>query len=241
MLLDNIDLLKFPKFLLQHLTTPIQYGVYKSGKTVSSQFDFVFLTRKMLQENKAMQKQLADLMLENADLRRKLVETESLVDQQNSINPKTFNLLAARPIGLGRFLTIDKGSEDGVILGQAVIFKDVYLGQVKEVSPKSAQVILPADPNSKLAVFAHSKTGKAKGILLGQFGEELLMDKILHQEAVEVGDLVYSEGTEGKLPRGLILGKVNKVFERQNEVFKQAEVSPIFKIDDLDLVFILRN
>lgn len=226
---------------VQYLTIPVQYGFYKSGQTISAQFDFLFLTRKTLQENKAMQKQIAELLVENADLRRNLVETEALVDQENSVNPKTFDLLPSRPIGLGRYLTLDKGSQDGVNIGQAVIFKDAYLGQIKEVSPKTSQVILSTDPDSKIAVFAHSQKGKAKGILSGQFGSEILMDKILHQESVEVGDLIYSEGTEGKFPRGLIMGKVSKVFERQNEVFKQAEVVQLFKIDDLEMVFVLRN
>ena len=69
----------------------------------------------------------------------------------------------------------------------------------------------------------------------------MLLDKILHEEPIAQGDLVYSEGTEGYLPRGLIVGRVNEVIEKQNEVFKQAKVKPIFDIRDLELVFVIQE
>ncbi|OGE39700.1 hypothetical protein A3E86_00175 [Candidatus Daviesbacteria bacterium RIFCSPHIGHO2_12_FULL_47_45] len=65
------------------------------------------------------------------------------------------------------------------------------------------------------------------------------MDKILHGESVADKDLVYSEGSESKFPRGLILGQVIRVEDRQNEVFKQAIVKPVFVVGDLDLVFVI--
>lgn len=240
-LLDNLNFFNWPKSALQTLTVPLQYGLYQGGKSLGKQVELIFLLRKAAQENKALKRQLAQILLENANLKRELKETQELVDQYNKLNPKTYDLLPARPIGLGRYLTLDRGSNEGIILGGAVIFKDSYLGQIKNISPKSSQVLLLTDPDSKIAVFSQGEEGRAKGILLGQFGSEILMDKILHQEKIEIGDLVYSEGTEGKLPKGLILGKVIKVYGRENEVFKQAKVEPIFRLEDLDVVFVVRN
>lgn len=240
-LFDQLNLLNFPKSLLQTITIPIQYGFYESGQAVKKQFEFIGASRYAAQENKALRVQLGELLTENTNLKTALSETESLVDSYNKLSPKTYDLLPARLIGVNRYLIIDKGSEDGVSLGQAVVFKDNYIGQIIEVGPKVSQVILVSDPDSKIAVFSQGNGGRSKGILQGQFGSKLLMDKILHQEVVGVGDLVYSEGTEGKLPKGLIMGKVIEVLERQNEVFKQAEVEPIFNITDLDIVLVMRN
>jgi cell shape-determining protein MreC len=53
--------------------------------------------------------------------------------------------------------------------------------------------------------------------------------------------LVYTEGTEEEIPRGLILGKVEDVVVKDNEVFKQAKVKPVFDISNLDIVFVVRN
>lgn len=240
-LLDSLGKLDIPKGFLQDLTIPIQYGFYQGGKSAGKQLDFLVLTRHASQENKALKFQLAEVLLENANLKKSLKETQELVDQYQKLNPQTFDLLPARVLGEGRYLKIDKGLSDGVLLGQVVVYKDHYLGQIKEVSPKTSLVLLSTDPDSKIAVFSQGNEGRSKGILSGQFGSKLLMDKILHQESIKVDDLIYSEGTEGKLPKGLILGRVVEVLENQNEVFKQARIEPLFSLSDLDLVFVIKD
>lgn len=240
-ILDSFKFLSFPKIGAYYITNPISFGFYRAKQTVSKQFYFVFSARFAAQENKALQEQIGQLISENANLRTKLAETQSMLEQQQNIDPKTYNLSAAHPIGLDRFLKIDKGSKDGIKVGQAVIFKDNYIGQIKTVSDSKADVLLLTDPDAKLAAFSFGREGKAKGIIKGEFGLEMVLDKILHEELISAGDLVYSEGTEGYLPRGLIVGRVTEVLEKQNEVFKQAKVKPIFDIRDLELVFVIQE
>lgn len=241
LLLDSLNLLYFPKSLLQQFTIPVQYGFYHSGQTIFRQFNFLTASRFAAKENQALKKQLAEMLIENAKLRKNLAEKQILIDQTLGLNPQTFDLLGARIIGTGRYLLIDKGLNDGVKTGQAVVYKESYVGQIKRVDPKTSQVLLTFDPDSKIAVFTQNKTGRARGMLIGQFGSQAFLEKILHQEPLETGDLVYTEGSEGTLPRGLILGKVSKVLENQNEVFKQAEVTPIFETENLDVVFVVKN
>lgn len=239
--LDNYKMLMLPKKAAYYLTNPISFSLYRSKQAVSKQLYFVFAARFAAKENHALQEQIGQLISENANVRRNLAETQALLEQQKSIDPKTYNLLSARPIGLERYLKIDKGSNDGVKVGQAVIFKDNYIGQVQSVSESESNIRLLSDPDSKLAAFSYGKTGKAKGVIKGEFGVEMILDKILHEEHIEQGDLVYSEGTEGYLPRGLIVGRVSDVMEKQNDVFKQAKLKPIFDIRDLDLVFLIKE
>jgi len=235
----NFKLLTYPQRGAYFITNPISFGFYNLKQKAGKQLYFIFAARFAAQENKALQNQLGETLSEIAKLKRQLAETESLLIQQQHIDPRTYNLKAARPIGLDRYLRIDKGEKDEIKVGQAVIFKDNYIGKVISVSPSSANIQVLTDPNSKVSAFSINKNGRAKGVLTGQFGTQTLMDKILHEEAIEEGDLVYSEGTEGFLPRGLILGKVASVLERQNEVFKQAQVVPVLDIKDLDLVFVM--
>lgn len=236
---DTIKLLDLPKKWIFYLTNPISFGLYHTNQQIQRQFNFVFQARFAAQQNLALKEQLGDLTSENANLRKKLAETEAQLSQATYLDPKIYNLIPARPIGLTRYLKIDRGSEDHIKAGQAVVFKDILFGKVIEVSQKASFVQLLSDPSSKVAAFSLGKVGRAKGVLIGQFGTDYLLDKILHEEHIENGDLVYSEGTEGYLPRGLILGKVIEVGEKENEVFKQAKVGAIFDITDLDLVFVI--
>lgn len=239
--IDRFNFLNLPKQFLSYITNPISFGIYNTNKNIDKQFYFIFQARFAAQENKAIKVTVGKLLSENAELRKKVAEVEALLSQEKHIDPQTYNLVAARPIGLGRYLKIDKGSLAGIKEGGAVIFEDNFIGKIISVSPSSANVQLLTDPDSKVAAFSQSKDGKAKGVLVGQFGTEVLLDKILHEEKIAAGDLVYSEGTEGYLPRGLVLGQVTQVLDRQNEVFKQAKVAPIFEINDLELVFVIQE
>lgn len=238
---DNFHFLDFPKSTLQLITLPIQYGVYKTGILIERQFEFVFLARRAAQENKALTEQLAQVLSENAELRSKLAEAEGFLEQNQSLSPQTYNLVPARPIGISRYLFIDKGSNDGLKINQPVVYKDNYLGKIVDASPSQSKVILSSDPDSKIAAFASNESGRARGILQGEFGSEMLLDKILHREPAEVGDLVYSEGTEVDIPRGLVLGSIAEVLDNQNEVFKKAKVKSVFDVTDLDIVFVITN
>lgn len=239
--MDKINLLNFPKILLSYITIPIESGLYKTGQSFGKQFFFIFTARFAAQENKALKEQISELISENASLRTKLAETQSLLAQEKSLDSKTYKLIVARPIGLDRYLQIDKGALDGVFVNQAAVFKDNFLGLVTAVSPKTSKIKLLTDPDSKIAAFSINKQGKAKGVVTGQFSTEAVMDKILHDELIEKGDLVYSEGTEGFLPRGLILGRVVEVLNKQNDVFKEAKIKPIFDTRDLELVFLIKD
>ncbi|MBI2019415.1 rod shape-determining protein MreC [Candidatus Daviesbacteria bacterium] len=239
--LDSVRLLKLPSQFLFYITNPVSFGIYRSSQNIGKQFYFVFAARKAGQENKALKATLGQLFSENADLRKKLAEAEALVSQQEHLDPQTYNMTAARPIGLGRYLKIDKGLSAGIKVGEAVAFEDNFIGKVVSVSEQSANVQLLTDPDSKVAAFSQNNEGRAKGILTGQFGTEILLDKILHEEKINLEDIVYSEGTEGFLPRGLILGRVSEVIAKENDVFKQAKVQPIFDIRDLELVFVIEE
>lgn len=238
---DHFKFLILPQRLVSYMTNPISFGLYQINKNIASQFGFVFSLRASSQENKALREQMGLLLSENARLRKQLAETQSVVSQQKHLDPATYNLLPARPIGLSRYLKIDKGANGGFKVGQAVVFNDNYVGKIISAGERSSNIQLLADPDSKVAAFSQGLEGKAKGVLIGQFGSEILFDKILHEEIIKVGDLVYSEGTEGFLPRGLILGRVTQVLERANEIFKQAKVQPNFNISDLDLVFAIQE
>lgn len=241
LLLDNFHLLDFAKSGAFYITNPVSFGIYRTYQNVSRQFFFIYAARLSSQENKALKEQIGTLLSENAKLKQHLAELEAQISQNEFLGPKTYNLIPARPIGLSRYLKIDQGEDNGIKVGEAVVFKDNFVGKVVSVSPKAATIQILADPASKIAAFSQGLGGRAKGILIGQFGTDLNLDKILHEEKIAIGDLVYSEGTEGFLPRGLILGKVVQVLERENEVFKQAKVREVFDIRDLELVFVIRE
>ncbi|OGI07127.1 MAG: hypothetical protein A3F80_05095 [Candidatus Melainabacteria bacterium RIFCSPLOWO2_12_FULL_35_11] len=227
--------------MLSFATNPISFGLYQTGRNIDKQLFFIVALRSASQENKALKGQIGQLLSENARIRKELAEAQSQLTQQKYLDPANYNLLPARPVGLSRYLKIDRGSSSGVKVGTAVVYNDNFVGKIVQAGEKSANVQLLTDPDSKVAAFSQGLLGKAKGILLGQFGADILLDKILQEEKINEGDLVYSEGTETFLPRGLILGRVDKVLEQATQVFKQAKIVANFDIRDLELVYVIQE
>ncbi len=238
---DLTHLLSLPKNLAFYITNPISFGLFQTNKNIAKQFNFILEARLSAQQNTALKEQISQMLSENAKLRRDLAESQSMLSQEKYLDPQTYNQIPARPIGLGRYLKIDKGSSDGVRVGEAVVFNENLVGKIVNVSDRASNVQLLTDPDSKVAAFSQGLEGKSKGILLGHFGTDMILDKILHEEKITEDDLVYSEGTEGYLPRGLILGRVTSVLEHANEPFKQAKIKSVFDIRDLELVFVLEE
>lgn len=237
--LDLAHFLNWPKAVMSYLTNPISFGLYQTGQKFQRQFYFVFQARFAAQENKALKEQIGKLLSENSQLRKKLAESQSLISQNQHLDPQTYSLVAAHPIGIGRYLKIDQGLNSNLKLNQTVVVNDNYVGKIIQLDPRAANVQLLADPNSKVAAFSQGLEGKAKGILIGQFGSDVLFDKVLHEEKINEGDLVYTEGTEGFIPRGLILGEVTQITEQPTQIFKQAKVVPNFDIRDIELVYVI--
>lgn len=239
--IDLFHLFTLPKQLFSYLTNPISFGFYQTNQNIQRQFYFVFQARFTAQENRALKEQLGKLLSENSQLRKELAEAQSLISQGQHLDLQTYNLIATHPIGIGRYLKIDKGSTSNLKLNQAVVVNDNYVGKIVQVEPQRSNVQLISDPDSKVAAFSQGLEGKAKGILVGQFGTDMLLDKVLHEEKINEGDLVYTDGTEGFIPRGLILGRVTKVLEQETQVFKQARVVPNFDIRDMELVYVIEE
>lgn len=240
-LLDSLGMLNPLRQFSSLTISPIQIGIYQTGIKIKNQFEFILSVKTAHNQNRALKAQLSGILIENATLRQELSKTKSLVEQQAIISPTTYSLLPTTILGTSRYLVIDKGEESGLKSGMPVVYKDSLIGQINEVSPFRSTVILTSDPESKISSMINTSNGKTKGLLIGQFGQGLLLDKILHQEPVSVGDMVYTEGTESILPKGLVLGTVSEVYPRDNEVFKQARIRPIFDITSLDMVFVITN
>ncbi|HET7713359.1 MAG TPA: rod shape-determining protein MreC, partial [Patescibacteria group bacterium] len=132
-------------------------------------------------------------------------------------------------------LIIGEGSEGGVKVGQAVIVGKVILGKITGVQADRSTLRLLTDPSSK--VVAVTSSG-ARGLLVGQFQSFAKLTKVLQEERLDVGELVFTAGEDG-WPKGLVIGEVVKVIKKDNELFQEAEIKPQLNYDKLTTVFVI--
>ena len=118
-----------------------------------------------------------------------------------------------------------------------MIIKDVLLGEVVSVGFSSATARLLNDPDTKIPAETASNV---KGIVVGEFGNKIVFDKVVQGEKLKVGEIIFSSG-EADFPKGLVLGKISRVKNDPAALFQRVSVEPIVPYGTLETVFIIEN
>jgi rod shape-determining protein MreC len=133
-------------------------------------------------------------------------------------------------------MTVDKGISAGVKKGMPVVTVEGVVGQVINVSPRYAKVLLATDPNS--AVDAIIQRSRALGVIKGDnLGYRL--DYVLKDSAVAKDDLIITSGMGGVFPKGLLIGQVIDIGTDKRGMFHTITVRPAVEFRDLEYVTII--
>jgi len=139
-----------------------------------------------------------------------------------------------------RSIIIDKGTDDGVIVGMPIESARGLVGRVFRTTAQSAQVVLITDNASSVA--ARLGSSRATGILKGGgLGGAMSIDWVDLKHQVEVGEVVLTSGLGGKFPQDMVIGRVSEVERREAELFQRAIVQPAVDFDSLEIVFVITD
>ncbi|WEN15130.1 rod shape-determining protein MreC [Rhodanobacter sp. AS-Z3] len=205
-----------------------------------------FADRQLLTEQN--QRLREDLLLANAKLNRMAAVAEQnhrlkeLLDTQHSLD---LNVQLARVIGvdLGAYryqLTLNLGARDGVRQGQPVIDAHGVMGQVKEVLPTTAVVMLITDPAHAIPVVIE-RTGLRTVAYGSRDGDELELPTIPLAADVRTGDKLLTSGLGGRFPPGFPVGEVDAVAPAATGMFLVARAKPAADIDRSEDVLLLHD
>jgi rod shape-determining protein MreC len=189
-----------------------------------------------------------DLLLANAKLNRMAAVAEQnerlkqLLDTQHSLG---LNVQLARVIGvdLGAYryqLTLNVGSRDGVKPGQPVIDAHGVMGQVKEVLPHTAVVMLITDPAHAVPVTI-ARTGLRTVAYGTRDGDQLSLPNLPLAADVRAGDRLLTSGIGGRFPPGFPVGRIDHVATAATGVFQVALAEPAADLDRSTDVLLLHD
>lgn len=145
-----------------------------------------------------------------------------------------------------RVIGLDKGSEDGIAVGDVVIAAGGALaGRVTQVGKESATVVLLTDGTS--TVIGQLVSTAATGQVVGQLGGVLVMSEIDSSERIDLGVEVVTAGIElgggvrSPYPRGLLIGQIIDVRRDANSVVQTAYLQPGANLDRLEYVLVITD
>lgn len=200
---------------------------------------------KLQNENIHLQLQIAhDQSLKNDDT--------ALRDQFQTTAPASNSLLPASIIGMSGFipgvsfpetLILDKGLADGLQKTDTVVYKNIVLGQITNITSHAAQLTLLTNVQSSFT--ASTLNTNATGILKGQGNGQMVLDNVLLSDSLKTGDMVVTKGDQNLkqkgFPPGLVIGKISSIEKNPSSLFQRAKVQSLLDVTKLHMVFVERK
>jgi rod shape-determining protein MreC len=227
--------LEIVRSTLMNLVYPIQYVIdlpirlyYWSDETLSSH-------QTLLNENR----HLRDMQLQNRVQLQKL----DILEKENerlrallSATPETSeDFLIAEIVAVDvdpfrQLIVLNKGTKDGVYLGQPIIDSQGVMGQTIHVSGMSSTAVLITDASHAIPV-QFDRTG-LRSILFGTGQIDTLeLRHIPHNADIRVGDKLISSGLGGRFPPNYPVAVISVVAREPGETFISVRAEPLAQLD----------
>ena len=213
--------------LLVTLMRPLQIGVQAMVLWIGDIGEVSARLGRLAGENQQLRQHLQELEAE----RNRLLEVEAtnrrlreILDFRSQLPSES---LTAGVIGNSastwfRSLTLDKGSNEGVSKGMAVVSPAGVVGLVVAVTAHGAKVLLLTDPHSGVDVI--NQRSRARGIVAGSLDEGPIVKYVKRSEDIQTGDRLITSGLEGVFPKGLLVGTVTKTRKKSFGLFQYVGV-----------------
>ena len=187
------------------------------------------------------QNHIVNLELELQQVQQKL-EKLTLIRQRRPLEGAKLilsDIIMSNFDGTHNELIINRGFDDGLVVGQFVLGNNSIIGTVSEVSSRTAKVKLITDGTSNVVVNVEglkiSRLMQGVGNNLAKIG--LLKDKI------KLGSKVFTEKKAGYLDSPMIIGSVTQCLkDDDNPLLWNIMVSPTCEIERLtDIAIMIMN
>lgn len=174
---------------------------------------------EMLLLEQRLQK-LAELAEQNEQLRAllnsaQLIHEEVLVAELIGVDPNPF----------AQRILINKGTKNGVYVGQAALDAHGLLGQVVEVAPYTARVLLLTDATHSIPVQVNRNGLRA---IAAGTGDSANLDLLYVPDTADIvaGDLLVSSGLDQRFPAGYPVAVVTEVVHDPGAPFAVIRAQP---------------
>ncbi len=206
------------------------------------------------QSKKELVKQVSELTYKNNLLEQKNASLSSLETENERLRSvlelgekyPTFQTTAASVIAkdggnYGRFITIDKGEESGILVNQPVLSQNGLVGLVFETGYGWAKIQTILDPSTSVGCRI-TRTGD---VSVAEGDNALVNDgflKMLYiskQFTILEGDIVETSGLGEIYPRGIPIGKIKEIKVSDNSTSQYATIVPTVDFSNLQEVLVI--
>ena len=233
MFADNrFGYLEMVRYGLGYATSPI-YWVADIPTRVSFWIDDVFVSRTdLLEENETLREQLLVAQRELQLMESLASENSRLLELREATEVIPGQVMPAEIINVSpdpfsKRVLINRGAEDGVFVGQALLDANGLMGQVEEVLPFTSWVLLITDPQhvTPVEVNRNGERALARGSRTNNM--ELDLEFVTQTQDMKAGDLLVSSGMGQVYPKNYPVAEITSVFSDPGQDFATIKARPL--------------
>ncbi len=224
----------------------VAVGIYDG---VGDFFAMLRSNKNYVRENELLKERIAaledtirkndDYAMENDRLRQML----ELKQKNTEFEYIAADITSSDMTNWSKTFTIDKGLVDGVEKNCAVITVNGLVGHVSDVGRTWARVVSIIDSTSSVGatITRLNVNAVVNGDLALSSDSKCVMNYLIKDTNVEIGDYVVTSGNGGIYPRGLYIGKVAQLNDDVSGLSREAIIEPGVDFYDVDEVLIIKN
>ena len=224
------------RFYASYLVTPLHW-LADTPRSISDSVNNNFQSRSyLIGENQRLKEQLLTLQFrlqkqehleaENQRL-NELLNASSIVDERGVLAQVT----GESPDPFIKRVLINKGSSDGVFVGQPVLDAYGLMGQVIEVEPFTSWVLMITDPQHSTPIQVNRNGNRAIASGTQDSLHRLVLNNISDTFDVREDDVLVTSGFGGRFPAGYPVGVVSIVVHDPGEPFATVTIEPTAQLD----------
>lgn len=219
---------------------------YKKQSGVTNYFGLRQMNDSLLNENMRLRQQLARFSETDTLSDSSVVRSVVLSDSLHSIQYAHYTYNEARVvnnsvIAASNFITINRGSKDGIAPNMALISSTGVVGRVTNVSAHFATAL--SILNTKQRLSAKLKDGTTSFAYWEQSSgpDEMLMKVTQAEIKIKKGDSVLTTSYSTLFPADMLIGTVYQVYIIKKDNSRVLHIKPATNFRNLQFVYAIKN
>lgn len=194
--------------------------------------DILFIPSRMIKKNELLDSINSEIKKENEELKGLMNIDYSLAE----FVPVYAAIIERNNSFWLDELTINKGKNDGIQNGDAVITENGLVGVVKSTGFITSKIKLITGLDKQIQVNINDKYK-----ILSVKNNKIFVRGINNEDNIKENDMVLTSGLQDSLPKGILIGKIKKINREKDNVGLIAEIELNLDINDLRFVAILKR
>ncbi len=214
---------------------PVQSVASDIVSPVTDFFNGVFQYRTLKHENALLRQQLAQRNADEVaalDAQRERQDLLDLLklDFVGDVPTVAARVLAGPESNFQATLVIDRGSDNGLLVGMPVVAGTGLVGRLQQVSRRQATVLLLTDPAFAVGVRMSPSGDLAVAAGQGE-GKPLTVDLVDPSSKVDPGSVVVTSGLQqSPYPAGIPVGKVRSAVAKPGALHQDIVIDPVVDV-----------